>query len=223
MALAFVLVRLLLVPLMDLGGQSAVVAAAAAKLGIPPSNDSPLAAIGGWLELPWGRILIGAEGSLPAAWFNPAQAGEISVREFRHYFASYFLRRLVLWTWWVGAVVGGIVLVRHGGLANFPWGVIAGAVAGVAGSITLGSLFLVVEIVPHALWAFLFSGQAGGLALWMWVVCALGCWAGCGAVAGFLLSLAAPSRRHLVVPVQRMVASLCRLCGLRGLARACGV
>ncbi|HWY85133.1 MAG TPA: hypothetical protein VNX28_00330, partial [Gemmataceae bacterium] len=64
----------------------------------------------------------------------------------------------------------------------------------------------------------------GGFGLWItWVVIALACWTVCGAAAGLLLSLAAPSHRNLVVPVQKMVAGLCRMCGLRGLAQACGV
>ena len=229
MALAFVLVRLLLVPLVDLEGRSAVVASAAAKLSIPPSRDGPPAQLGGWLQLPWSRILTGADDSLSTKWFAktlPDDAPrEVPMREFRHYFESYFLRWFVFYTWWVGALAGGIVVVRHGGgLGNLPWGIVAGAVAGVAGSVTLGSLFLVVEIVPHALWDLVFAGQGGGFGLWIaWVLRALATWTVCGAAAGLLLSLAAPSHRHLVVPVQKMVAGLCRLCGLRGLAQSCGV
>jgi hypothetical protein len=222
MLLAFALVRLLLVPFVDLGGWSAAAATAATKLGVPISSDSAVATIGGWLQLPWERILIGADSSLPAGLFHPGQVGDISILEFRHYFAGYFLRWLVLWTWWLGAVVGAVLIVRHGGLANLLWGIIAGAVAGVAGGVTLGSLVLVMEIPPHVLWAGIFSGRGGGLGLWvLWLLSTLGCWAVYGALAGLFLSLAAPQRR-LLIPVQRLVASLCRLCGLRGLAKACG-
>src|SRR5262249_33687499 len=138
--------------------------------------------------------------------------------------ASYFLRLFMLCTWWLGAVAGVIVVLRQGGgLGNLPWAIIAGTVAGGIGSVTVGSLFLVVEIVPHGLWEFVVPGEGGGLVLWLpWVLCALGCWAGCGAVVGLLLSLVAPCKRVLVAPVQKVVASLCRLCGLRGLAQACG-
>ncbi|HWY88005.1 MAG TPA: hypothetical protein VNX28_14835, partial [Gemmataceae bacterium] len=161
MALAFVLLRLLLVPLVDLEGRSRVVAAAAAKLSIPVSRDAPVAELGGWLQLPWSHILTGADGGLATKWFAktlPHDAPrEVPMREFRHYFESYFLRLFVLYTWWLGAVAGAIVVVRHGGgFANLPWGIVAGAVAGVAASVTLGSLFLVVEVVPHALWDLVF-------------------------------------------------------------------
>jgi hypothetical protein len=222
MALAFLLVRILLVPLVDFGGQSGAVAAAAAKLGVPPSGDNVLSTAGGWLQLPWGRILVGAEGSLPTKWFDPAQTGEIPLREFRHYFASYFFRGLAVSMLWIGALVGAIMLWRLGGLANILWGAVAGAVAGVAASVTVSSLFLVLEVVPHVLWDLIAPGQGAG-AYFLWVVCALACWAAAGALVGLVLSVATPCRVHVVWPVQRTMAGLCRLCGLRGLAQACGV
>lgn len=224
MALAFLLVRLALVPIVDLGGRARVVAQAATKLGAAPAADSPLSTAGGSLQLPWGRILAGDDVGLPVAWFNPALTGELPAREFRHYFASYFLRYLTLWTWWLGAVLGATAVYRHaGGLANVPWGIVAGAVAGVAGSVTAGSAFLVLEIVPHVLWQVLFHEQGTGVGLAaLWIVLAVVSWTCCGALAGLVLSPVGPLRRHVLMPVQRLVAGLCRLCGLRGLAMACG-
>jgi len=219
MAFAFFLVRLLLIPLVDLGGRSQVIESAVAKLGVSPALDGPLSSLGGWLQLPWGRIMTG-EGGLPTSWFNPAQTGELPTRELRHYFASYFLRRLIIWTWWLGAIGGGIILVRKGGsLANLPWGIVAGAMAGLAGSVTLGSVFLVLEIVPQLLWGLMLPGQGGGLGfLILWVLLALFCWACCGAFLGAVLGLIHPLRRNVVGPVQKMVTGICRICGLRALA-----
>jgi hypothetical protein len=91
-------------------------------------------------------------------------------------------------------------------------------------SVTAGCFFLVVEIVPHAVWDLLFYGQGGGVGLWiLWIIIDLACWTCCGALAGLLLSLVAPCKRHFVMPVQKMVAGLCRLCGLRRLADTCAV
>jgi hypothetical protein len=224
MATAFFLLRLLLVLPADLGGRSAAAAAAAEKAGgFAPTVDSQLSTVGGWLQLPWAGILVGADSSLPAKFFKPDAVGEISGREFRHYFAGYFLRRLVLWTWWIGAVLGGLAVVRGGGgLPNLPWGVVAGAVAGVAGSVTLGSLFLVIEVVPHALWGLMFPRHGGGAGLVLvWVILALACWTCCGALFGLLFGAVAPLKRRALAPVQKLIAGIFRLCGLRGLAHAC--
>ncbi len=225
MAIAFFCLRLLLVPLVDLGGRSAVAAAAAAKLDIVPSGGSLAWPTGASLQLPWVGIMSGTESELPARLFDPARAGNVAAGEFRHYYTSYFLRWLVLWTWWVGALLGGVLIYTYGGgLAEVPWGIVAGAVAGVAGSVTLGSLFLVVEIVPQALWGLLFAGHASGpamLALWVFGVPL--CWAACGALAGLFLVPVASCRRRLLRPVQKGVATLCRWCGLRRLEHLCGV
>jgi hypothetical protein len=228
MALAFFLMRSLLVLLVDVEGQSSIAMAAAARLSIPVARDAPVAEFGGSLAMPWSRILSGADDRLSTRWFEKSRPGdvprEISMREFRHYFASYLLRHMVFYTWWLGALAGAIVVYRHGGgFASVPWGILAGAVAGVAASVSLGCLFLVVDIVPHALWEQVFAEQSG-VGLWIvWIICAVASWTVCGALAGLILSLVAPCRRLLVIPVQYMVAGLCRLCGLRGLAQACGV
>ena len=50
MALAFLLLRLLLVPFVDLGGQGQAMADAAVKLGVKPSVDGPLETAAGWLS-----------------------------------------------------------------------------------------------------------------------------------------------------------------------------
>ena len=114
--------------------------------------------------------------------FNPGQSGELSVPELRHYFTTYFLRRLALWTWWLGALIGGYLLLRSGaGPAQLPWGLIAGAVAGFFGSVTVGAVFLVIECAPHFLWSVAPVGLTGAAALILWIVLALGCWAACGA------------------------------------------
>ncbi len=142
-----------------------------------PVVDSPLSATGGWLQLPWNQILTGSERKLSGQIFDPAKKAEsISMADFRYYFATYLLRRLVLWTWWLGAILGGFWVVHKAGgdWLQLPWGLIAGAAAGVAASVTLGSLFLIVEIVPHALAALVLSGHESGVGLLLfWEMLAL--------------------------------------------------
>ncbi len=227
LGLAFLLVRLFLVPFVDLGERSALMRAAAAKVGQPVASDSPVSQLGGWLRLPWASILLGVDSGLEVKLFNPGAAGKFSPREFhdfRHYFTSYFIRSMVLWTWWVGAVVGAcLIWMRGGGLANLPWGIVAGAGAGAAGSATLACAFLEIEILPHALWQVVLGGPGGGPFLWVfWVVIALAGWALAGGVLGLAMGPSRVLRRHVIAPVQKWVGGLCRLCGLRELAASLG-
>src|SRR5262249_30673642 len=99
------------------------------------------------------------------------------------------------------------------------WGLIAGAVAGLAVAALLACAFLVIEIVPLALWSLWGGGNIG--LLLAWVLLALIYWTALGAALGLLLGWIAPLKRAVVAPVQRLLAGLCRLCGLRGLAAYC--
>src|SRR5207249_609039 len=96
--LAFFLLRLALLPFVDLGGRAAVVDEAARKLHEVPAPDSPVMHIAGWLELPWAAILTGRDEPISVKLFNPQHDGTISAREFRHHYASAFVRTLILCT-----------------------------------------------------------------------------------------------------------------------------
>ncbi len=218
--LAFFLLRLALAPVVDFGGQATVAQAAAIKVGQVPAADSPLMHTAGWLHLPWTAILSGHDAGISVQIFNPQLEGTISAREFRHQYAGALVRIMILWTWWIGAVVGLIVVWRRGGGVDAGWGLVAGAVAGILASATVACLFLVVEIVPHALFEVL-VGPSDGAGAWLgWIVLALLSWALCGLVVGVVFSLLPPLRAGVLIPLQHQLAALCRLCGLHGLARA---
>jgi hypothetical protein len=190
---------------------------AAARLEQPPGEDSPLRSLGGWLHLPWSSILTGAEPTFPADLINPGATGQIPAPEFRHYFDSSFVRHVVTWLWWVGALAGiGIMWRRGEGMRDLLWGLVAGIAAGVALSASLACVLREVEILPHILWGH--GGAPGLLMLIMWVLVVLGYWTGLGALLGLLLSLAKPARLMAVVPVQNALARLFRICGMIGLA-----
>jgi hypothetical protein len=223
MGLAFLLLRLALLPAVDLGGRAAVVDRAVIRLrNEVPSPDSPFMKIAGWLQLPWMSILAGADTTFSVKVFNPEREGEISAREFRHYYASYLVRSLVIWTWWIGALAGAVVMWRRGAGGDLLWGVIAGAVAGVMASATVACVFLVLEIVPHFLAELILSDTASGMGAWLvWVVLALLGWTVAGLLLGVILWPLPPLRAWVLAPVQRAIMGLFRACGLRGLARLC--
>ncbi|MCI0640056.1 MAG: hypothetical protein L0Y72_23410 [Gemmataceae bacterium] len=213
-ALVFLALRLLLVPLVDFGGRSAAVRAAAARAGQPVASNSPLAEAGGWLQLPWPGILLGSSAPIPATFFldnaspRPPGSDGVSAQEFRHYYVNYLFRTIVLWTWWIGAVLGGFIAVIRGAPADLPWGIVAGAAAGFASSATFACVFLVVECVPHLVWSVLFSGQGNAGLLFVWVLLCLLCWTVFGIVAGLVSSLFAPLRTLFLDPIHQVVASI---------------
>ncbi|MSQ95556.1 MAG: hypothetical protein EXR98_13495 [Gemmataceae bacterium] len=210
--------RVLLIPIVDCWGRSSVVAAAAEKLDLAPGRDSPSVGLGGWLHLPWFKILGGADEKFSAKVFDPNNASEVGMSEFRHYFVSYFIRWFVLWTGWIGAIVGAVlVLKRGGGTLDIPWGVIAGTFAGFAGSVTLAACFLLAELLPHALWQFTMGAQGGFGFLLLWSLLALFCWLLIGTGLGVVLPWIGPLRRLLIDPFQALIATLLRSVGMKGL------
>ncbi len=215
MALVFFALRLVLVPLVDLGGRPAAVRAAAARAGQPVADNSPLAKAGGWLQLPWPGILVGSSAPIPATFFrsdvSPRPQGPeagVSAQEFRHYYVNYLFRTVVLWTWWIGAVLGGLLAVGRGVSADLPWGLVAGAAAGFAGSATFACVFLVVECAPHLVWSVLFSGQGNAGLMFVWVLLCLLSWTLCGVFAGLICSWFAPLRALFLDPIHNALASL---------------
>jgi hypothetical protein len=220
--LLFLCVRLILVPFIDFGGRSGVVYASADKLGVQPTSDSAMMQTAGWLGLPWPSILVGGgDAEFSADVFVPGSAARVSKPEFRHYFASYFIRSLVLRTWWLGGLVGvWLIWRRGGGLLDLPWGLIAGAVAGLAVSATVASVFLVFELLPHLLWAGMFGGGGSVFHAIAWVLLTLICWTLSGLAVGAALAAIPATRRWLVHPFQHLFAGLFRSVGLARLADA---
>lgn len=209
------LLRLFMVPLVDCIGRQSVAAEAAAKLGVEPSPNSPFAEWGGWLRLPWLPILTGSDGKFSAAVFQPGSNAEVSEPEFRHYFVSYFIRWLVLRTWWLGAVLA-VLLVwqRGGGMLDLPWAVVAGAFGGFAVSATLAALFLAGELLLYAIWQFAIGPHGGGGYLFLWILLALFYWLFIAIALGVILPWIGPLRRLLIDPFQWLIAAGFRAIGM---------
>jgi hypothetical protein len=212
------LLRVTMVPFVDMLGRGIVTNTVAEKLlGNPPAANSPAAEFGGWLHLDWKAILGGGMGSIPARVFVPDTNGEINMAEFRHYFVSYFIRWFVLCTFWIGAIVGAVMVLRRGSTLDLPWGIIAGAIAGLGVSATLAAFFLAVELIPHTLW-HLAVGERGGTGLvFLWVIFAVTCWFFVGLALGMVVPWIGPLRRLVIEPFQAMFATAFRGIGLTSL------
>jgi hypothetical protein len=189
--------------------------AAIKALGEVRANlTSNLQSAGGWLTLPWARILLGS-GTLDANLFNSVDSAPVASADYRHYFLGSYIRLFVWWTWWVWGLLGMLVLWRRGGARDLLWGLIAGAAAGVAVSATLACAVMVVEVLPHAMFQ---PEQAGVGSLMVWIFLALITWTLFGLVLGLLCGLLSPVRRVVLEPVQKILARIFRIFGLKGLA-----
>jgi hypothetical protein len=211
--------RVLLIPFVDCLGRHAAASAAALKLGVKTAHNSPIDDNGGWLRLPWLPILAGVNGKFSARDFQPESDETLNMADFRHYFVSYFIRWFVLGTFWLGAVAGAILVVKHGGSTlDIPWGIIAGAVAGLALSATAAAVFLVGEMLPHALWHLAFRANAGAGFLVLWILLAIFSWFVVGVALGVVVPWIGPLRRLFIDPLQALISRGFRSMGLATLA-----
>jgi hypothetical protein len=137
-----------------------------------------------------------------------------------------FLKLLALATWWVGALLGAVLVWRGGGRwTDTACGLLAGAIAGLAGGVTLGCALVIGDSLPRELLRGLLGERALGpwAATPLWVATALMCWTLLGAVVGGILGLGGQRGRRAMAALTGPVAGLLRLCGLGKLADAIDV
>ncbi|MBX9680014.1 MAG: hypothetical protein K2X38_14730 [Gemmataceae bacterium] len=220
MMLFLMLLRMVLIPFVDMGGRSEIVRQAAVKTGLNLGATSFLHEIAGWLRLPWGSILAGSERPLPE---DIAGEGRVvPAREFRDYFAARFIRGLALWTFWIGGPVGAYLAWRRGGGSSDAWwGFVAGLPAGAMAAATVASLFLVCETVPHMMWSAVFRSWTGIAAWTAWAFIAVLGWGLCGLAIGLGILLIPGMRGAVLPPVAAMLGGLFGFFRLRGLAAMC--
>jgi hypothetical protein len=120
--------------------------------------------------------------------------------------------------------VAGFALLWRGGSrkSDAPFGLIAGAVAGLVGSATLACLMPAVDLLPRWLWtaAAELTGNThakGPVWLWtpVWIATAAACWAALGAAAAFVLGCAGSAGTELLGRVERGLAWVFSVCGLK--------
>jgi len=213
------LMRLGMVLVSDGFARGESVRCAAHKLEVPIDPNSKVGAMAGWLRLPWSSIMLASEPTVPGELFAaPNKMGSSPVTaDFRDYFVSAFVRIVVFLTWWLGGVIGVVVLWRRGGILDVPWGFVAGAVAGLAGGATFACVYLAVEMVPQFAWHLV--GDPGGPGGWFgWVLLALIWWLALGVGFGIVCAILPPLRRVVLMPLQRIPSAIFRTAGMTRLA-----
>jgi hypothetical protein len=149
-----------------------------------------------------------------AGWLEVPATGEV------------FFRHFVLFTFWLGALAGTLFLWRRGSqLIDALYGLIAGAMAGLAGAATFACILPAVDILPRLLWRALgtstgWINSTGHAFLWtiLWIMLAALCWTGIGAVAGFVLGRVGRGGGLLLGRLGTFVAVVFRLCGMKRVA-----
>jgi hypothetical protein len=161
----------------------------------------------------WARALV--SGRTPAAgtleaWMEQPGGDEV------------FFRLFVLATWWVGALVGMVLVRQHGGgFVDLLRGAIAGSFAGLGVAATLASAMTIIDGVPRSVLRIVSVSTAGHsvfLGTVLWCSTALFCWTLLGAFAGLTLGVSGQSGKRLLALLCSPVAWTVRLCGMRALA-----
>jgi len=222
MVLGAIFLRVALIPLVDLRARATAARAAATRLlGGKLGNDSPLYQVGGWLTLPWGKIWTASTPELAAGHFKTEQAKDAKAgrtSEFRHYYLKAFVRRMIIGMSWLSALVMIVAIWRRReSFGDLVWGLIAGTSLGIVVSATLACVVMSAEIPLQAIW----GGGAGLPGLLLWIVVAVLYWASMGAMAGLIFGWLPVTRRTVIEPVKKILAGICRLCRLKGLAAYC--
>jgi hypothetical protein len=218
--LAFFLIRLALLPVMDFYGRGVAANEALVKVTADGGEGRPSMMWGNWLRLNWARVYLDPKPDVLDPVLGEANAASVDrAREFRDAFTGYLLRIIVGLTWWVGAVLGVLVLWRSGSMGDAPWGLIAGGATGIAASATLGSVVMIGDLVPHLLWQMTLQSDGDQLVrLPVWGLMTLAWWTLLGLLAGVGLTLLGPIGRAVLAPLQGLVSGGLRLFGLRRLA-----
>jgi hypothetical protein len=156
----------------------------------------------------YGRVLSGGPGAGTLVRWAQAPTSE-----------EGFLRRLVLATWWVGALGGAwLVWRREGRVSDVACGAVAGAGAGLAGAATLGCLLIVGDALPRAVMARLASSglaPSPWVATPLWLAVAAGCWAVLGGGVAFLLCGTGPRGARLLTAAVAPLIWFFRLFGMQ--------
>jgi hypothetical protein len=183
-----------------------------------------------------GRLLLALPADLYARVLASGSGDPVPAGSFASWLASPvsnggFVRHFVLATWWLGAVLGALVLWRRGSnKGDVVCGAIVGAVAGLAGSATFACILPGLDLVPRLLWqefaaAVGWTEYTGSAWLWTpaWIVLALAWWTLLGALVGFVLGIAGSRGARLLGHVGGVLSWVLRLFGLKRTAAYLGL
>lgn len=135
-----------------------------------------------------------------------------------------FLHPFVLATWWLGGLVGLVLVWKQGGKwSDRLCGVVAGCAAGLAVFSVVGCLLILLEGLPRALMLGL-AGVLGGqrsawISLPLWVLTAGFNWVLLGGTAGLVLGCLGATGKRWLSAAAAPLAWACRSLGMKGLAR----
>jgi hypothetical protein len=194
----------------------------------PPSVSAPAARVnilqavivGAILGLLWRLVMVFPADMFARLLRNPARSplpGSLEAWLQMPAADETFLRSFVLATWWVGAVVGVILIWQRGGsFLDMAFGLLAGAVAGLGGSATVACALVLGDALPRGLLNALLGSRSLGpaLATPLWIITTSMCWIVEGALIGLVLAILGRSGAAGLAFAASPLAWLLRLCGM---------
>lgn len=147
----------------------------------------------------------------PTFWMEPA------IQE-----GNDFLRVFTWYTWWIGILIGAVLLWRRRTRATDIFsGIVAGSLAGVVAAVTFASIVNVVDVIPRQVYSTLFatstiSSPVTGTIFW--ILLALACWLIIGGVAGLVLNYAGRWGKVFLSTISRPFQGVLSSIGLQGIA-----
>lgn len=129
-----------------------------------------------------------------------------------------YLRLFVLATWWLGALAGVVYVWRGGGKAT-DWfcGLLAGAVAGLAGAATVGCLLVLGDLLPRLLMSALAMAGLGemvaAVSTPLWLVLTVATWTFHGVWVSAVLVPLGRRGADVVAAVASPLSGMCRAFG----------
>jgi hypothetical protein len=137
---------------------------------------------------------------------------------------SGFLRFFVLATWWLGGLIGLVLVWRQGGKGTDRLcGLAAGSAAGLAIFSVLACLLILLDALPRAIIQGLAGVVGADVSPWistpLWLLTAGACWALLGTALGLVLGCLGERGQGWVSLLATPLVAICRLLRLEGAAR----
>ncbi len=138
-----------------------------------------------------------------------------------------YVKQFVLASWWLVALVSGVLVwSRASQKTDLPFGLVAGAIAGLAGSATFACLMPALDYLPRWLWQGLAAvlggtGASGGVWFWTaaWIAWAGTSWMVVGGSVGLVLRWMGRPGAAFLAHASAILSAICQRCGFSRAAR----
>lgn len=137
-----------------------------------------------------------------------------------------FVKHFAVATGWIAALLAVVLLWRRGArIIELLYGAVAGTVAGIIASASIGCLLAMGDSVPRQALVALADalGRPNPDSAWLWtpvwIALSVLCWGLMGGAAAFIVSCGGARGREILSETEKSLSACLRACGLRRLAQ----